>query len=115
MLRARERMRHEWRTAFAPVDVLIAPTLPTSPPRYGEDEVTLADGATVSALSAFAAPNYPASAIGLPALQLPVGVGAAGLTIGMQIIGRPLAEATVLWVGRAYEAASPFAGRVPGL
>lgn len=114
-LRARERMRREWRTVFASVDVLVAPTLPTSPPRYGEDEVTLADGSTASALSAFAAPNYPANAVGLPAVQLPVGVGTAGLPLGMQIIGRPLAEATVLRVGRAYEAVSSFAGRVPEL
>jgi aspartyl-tRNA(Asn)/glutamyl-tRNA(Gln) amidotransferase subunit A len=114
-LRARERMRREWHAMFATIDVLVAPTLPTAPPRYGEEEVTLADGSTVAALPVFAGPNYPADAVGLPALQVPVGVGAAGLPIGMQIIGRPLAEPTVLRVGRACEAASPHAGRTPEL
>jgi aspartyl-tRNA(Asn)/glutamyl-tRNA(Gln) amidotransferase subunit A len=37
------------------------------------------------------------------------------MPIGLQIIGRPFAEPTVLRIGRAYESATDWAGRAPGL
>lgn len=116
-LRARERMRGEWRALFAAsgAAVMIAPTLPAAPPRYGEDTVTYADGSTSPALAAFAGQNYAANAAGLPALQIPVGFDAAGLPIGMQIIGPPLGEPAVLRFARAYERLSPRAGLRPPL
>jgi aspartyl-tRNA(Asn)/glutamyl-tRNA(Gln) amidotransferase subunit A len=43
---------------------------------------------------------------GLPGLSLPCGFDRAGLPIGLQIIGRPFAEQTVLNVAHAYEQAA---------
>ncbi|HEY3686836.1 MAG TPA: amidase [Streptosporangiaceae bacterium] len=114
-LRVRELYRRAWRDLFATVDLVAAPTLPTAPPPYGTDTVPRADGSTIPALTAFSAYNYPANAAGLPSLQIPVGTDAAGLPVGMQLIGRPYAERTVLRAGRAYESVSPQAGRVPAL
>ncbi|HEY8415063.1 MAG TPA: amidase family protein, partial [Thermaerobacter sp.] len=47
----------------------------------------------------------PFNVTGQPALSVPVGVGASGLPLGMQIVGRPFDEATVIRVGAAYERA----------
>jgi amidase len=44
---------------------------------------------------------------GLPALSVPVGFGDAGLSMGMQLIGRPRADAKVLRIGAAYERLIP--------
>jgi aspartyl-tRNA(Asn)/glutamyl-tRNA(Gln) amidotransferase subunit A len=50
---------------------------------------------------------------GLPALALPCGFDNAGLPIGLQVIGRPFEEATVLRVGYAYEQATDWHRRRP--
>ncbi len=56
----------------------------------------------------------PASLIGLPALSVPVGFVAAGLPMGMQIIGRAGDDAGVLALGQAWHRATDWpARRVP--
>jgi amidase len=57
----------------------------------------------------------PVSLIGLPALNVPVGFGAQGLPMGMQIIGATGADAAVLAAGQAYHRATDWPGmRPPG-
>jgi aspartyl-tRNA(Asn)/glutamyl-tRNA(Gln) amidotransferase subunit A len=46
--------------------------------------------------------------VGLPALVLPCGYTAAGLPIGMQLIGRAFAEADLLHIGHQYEQSSAW-------
>nr|WP_205914578.1 amidase [Rhodobacter sp. SY28-1] len=55
----------------------------------------------------------PASLIGLPALSVPVGFGAQGLPMGMQIIGRSGDDARVLAFGQAYHRATEWPQRRP--
>ncbi len=52
---------------------------------------------------------------GQPVLQLPNGFGRNGLPLGMQIIGRPFGETTILRVGHAYERATEWHTRRPRL
>jgi aspartyl-tRNA(Asn)/glutamyl-tRNA(Gln) amidotransferase subunit A len=47
----------------------------------------------------------PVNAAGLAALSVPCGLGAEGLPVGLQLIGRD--EETVLRLGRAYEQGAP--------
>jgi amidase len=55
----------------------------------------------------------PASLIGLPALALPAGFGAAGLPMGIQLIGRDGTDAQVLAMGQAYHLATDWPGKRP--
>ena len=52
---------------------------------------------------------------GQPVLALPNGFGRNGLPLGMQILGRPFGEATILRVGHAYEQATEWHRRRPAL
>ncbi|PYN24627.1 MAG: Asp-tRNA(Asn)/Glu-tRNA(Gln) amidotransferase GatCAB subunit A [Candidatus Rokuibacteriota bacterium] len=52
---------------------------------------------------------------GQPVLALPNGVGRNGLPLGMQIVGRPFGETTILRVGHAYERATEWHPRRPPL
>lgn len=59
--------------------------------------------------------NPMANVLGCPSLALCNGFSAAGLPLGMQIMGRPFDEATVLRIGHAYEQATDWHARRPPL
>ncbi|MBI2458491.1 MAG: hypothetical protein HYV46_20470 [candidate division NC10 bacterium] len=59
--------------------------------------------------------NAPSSTFGLPALGVPMGFAPPGLPLGLQIMGRHFDEATILRVGAAYEAATPWHARRPAV
>jgi aspartyl-tRNA(Asn)/glutamyl-tRNA(Gln) amidotransferase subunit A len=52
---------------------------------------------------------------GLPGISIPCGFTKAGLPIGLQLIGKPFDEATVLKVAHAYEQATDWHLRKPPL
>lgn len=56
-----------------------------------------------------------ANVTGQPVLALPNGFGSEGLPLGMQILGRPYGEATILRIGHAYQLATRWHLRHPGL
>jgi len=59
--------------------------------------------------------TIPFNVTGNPALAIPTGFSKSGLPLGMQIVGRPFDEPTVLRIGAAYEAAAGWAARRPPL
>ena len=52
--------------------------------------------------------TVPASLAGLPGISVPAGLDSAGLPLGLQLIGRPFDEATMLRAAEALEAAAGF-------
>lgn len=84
------------------VDLLISATIPTTAPPYGATEVPFG-GEITPVLWAVNALTVPANVTGMPALTVPAGFGDDGLPIGLQLMGRPGADATVLGAGRAFE------------
>jgi aspartyl-tRNA(Asn)/glutamyl-tRNA(Gln) amidotransferase subunit A len=52
---------------------------------------------------------------GQPVLALPNGFGRNGLPLGMQVVGRPFGEPTILRIGQAYEGATEWHTRRPRL
>jgi aspartyl-tRNA(Asn)/glutamyl-tRNA(Gln) amidotransferase subunit A len=57
----------------------------------------------------------PVNVWGLPAISVPCGFTTAGLPIGLQIIGPQRREDTVLKLAYAYEQATDWHKRSPGL
>lgn len=90
------------RRLLTEVDVLVTPAAPGPAP----------EGLGSTGDSVF---NTPSSTFGLPALGLPMGFAPSGLPLGLQIMGRPFDECTVLRVGAAYEAATPWHEQRPTL
>ncbi|MEV0523388.1 amidase [Streptomyces sp. NPDC050439] len=101
--RARALMREAWAEMLGRVDVIAAPAVPMTAAKAGQESVQWADGTAEAVSDAYVRLSAPANITGVPALTLPVGKDRAGLPIGMQLMGRPHDEATVLRVGRAYE------------
>jgi Asp-tRNA(Asn)/Glu-tRNA(Gln) amidotransferase A subunit family amidase len=48
-------------------------------------------------------------------ISVPAGFTGAGLPIGIQIVGRPFAEARICRIGHAYEQAARWIDRRPAL
>jgi aspartyl-tRNA(Asn)/glutamyl-tRNA(Gln) amidotransferase subunit A len=59
--------------------------------------------------------TLPCNLAGLPGLSLPCGFTKAGLPIGLQLLGKPFEEATLLRIGRAFEREHDFHTRAPAL
>jgi aspartyl-tRNA(Asn)/glutamyl-tRNA(Gln) amidotransferase subunit A len=114
-LRVRTLIQQAWRDMFDSIDVLIAPTLAAPALRVDKPEVTWPDGSTEAATDAYVRLSAPANVTGLPALSVPCGFTTGGLPIGMQLVGRPFAEPTLLRVGHAYESATEWAKLVRAL
>jgi aspartyl-tRNA(Asn)/glutamyl-tRNA(Gln) amidotransferase subunit A len=101
--RARTLMRQEWARLLEQVDVIAAPTVPTTAVPAGQETVTWSDGTVESVSDAYVRLSAPANITGVPSLSVPVGHDGAGMPIGMQLLGRGLGEAVLLRVGHAYE------------
>jgi aspartyl-tRNA(Asn)/glutamyl-tRNA(Gln) amidotransferase subunit A len=105
--RVRTLIRRDFDRAFADVDAIVAPTTPTPAFRLGEKSD---DPLAMYLNDVF---TIPAPLAGVPALSVPCGFSAAGLPIGLQLIGRPFDEATLFQVGACYEALTDWRARKP--
>src|SRR5262244_635019 len=110
----RARVRAELDEALARRDVLLAPTTPLPAPVLGQTETRIGDAKT-DVRSALIRLTRPFNFSGHPACSLPCGVSGDGLPIGMQLVGRPFDEATVLRVADAYQRATDWHRRRPPL
>jgi aspartyl-tRNA(Asn)/glutamyl-tRNA(Gln) amidotransferase subunit A len=113
--RYRALLRSELLEAFRHVDVFVCPSLPFAATRLGETTVEIVPGQPEDMLSAIMQFTGVASLTGLPSLNVPCGFDPDGLPIGMQLIGRPFAEATLLRAGHAFQLATGFHLRAPVL
>jgi aspartyl-tRNA(Asn)/glutamyl-tRNA(Gln) amidotransferase subunit A len=94
--RVRTLIRQDFERAFEHCDLILAPTSPETAFKLGAKSgdplsMYLSDVYTVSANLA-----------GVPGLTLPCGLS-DGMPVGLQLLGRPLDEATILRVGDAFE------------
>lgn len=80
---------------LAQVDILMCPTIPIPIPLRAEADME-AKGSVFSVVPSLTRLTRPFSYLGLPVLTMPMGSDAAGMPMGVQLIGRPLAEARLL-------------------
>ena len=106
--KVRTLIRREFDQAFERFDALVTPTSPTVPFKIGEKtddplQMYLSDVCTL-----------PINIAGIPGLSVPAGF-AEGLPVGMQILGKPFSEETLLRIGYAYEQATGWQKRKPDI
>jgi aspartyl-tRNA(Asn)/glutamyl-tRNA(Gln) amidotransferase subunit A len=99
-LKARTLIRQDFTEAFKRCNIIVTPTSPTPPFKFGEKmddplQMYLEDIFTISANLA-----------GVPGISVNCGFTKSGLPIGLQIIGKPFDEETILKVAHAYERAT---------
>lgn len=119
--RVRRLIYEGFERAFERVQVMVVPTISFPAPTLEEldrgsaridgREVRLSDRRG----NLFTLCTIPFNQTGLPALSLCCGFSPSGLPIGMQIVGRPFDEETILRVGHAYERAAGWYKRTPDL
>jgi aspartyl-tRNA(Asn)/glutamyl-tRNA(Gln) amidotransferase subunit A len=103
----RALVRDDVDAALARRDVLLAPSTPITAPAVDERQVELGDGPS-DVRSALIRLTRPFNLSGHPTCALPCGFTASGLPVGMQIVGRPFDEATVLRAADAYQRLTDF-------
>lgn len=94
-LKVRTLIKQDFDKAFEKADVLLTPTSPT---------VAFKLGGIVDPLSMYLQDvcTIPINLAGVPALSMPCGF-VGGLPVGMQLIGKPLDEMTILRTAHAFE------------
>ena len=108
-LKVRTLIRQDFTEAFQDCDVILTPTSPTPPFKFGEKmddplQMYLEDIFTISANLA-----------GVPGISVNCGFTRSGLPIGLQIIGKPFDEQTILKVAHAFEQATRWHEQRPRL
>ncbi len=92
---------------FDQFDILLLPTYMHSAIRVGEYE-HLSPEETIEEIIKWIAPCPPFNATGQPAIAIPTGLSAEGLPIGVQLIGKPADEITLIAIAAQLEAAKPW-------
>ncbi len=100
--KVRALIRRDFDEAFAQCDLIITPTTPTPAFKFGEK--------TDDPLQMYLSDIYTNSVnlAGVPGLSVPCGLIDGKLPAGMQIIGKPFSEDTLIRVAHAYEQARGF-------
>ncbi|CAI9104157.1 OLC1v1002782C1 [Oldenlandia corymbosa var. corymbosa] len=108
----RRRIMHYHMEAFKQVDIIVTPTtgmtappIPQSALKCGETDLQVSG----NLMRFIVAGNL----LGLPAISVPVGYDKQGLPIGIQLIGRPWAEATILRLAATIEGIFPDTKKKP--
>ncbi len=109
-------IRSQWFTAFAAqaeVDIMALPSAQIFPFNADLPWPKTVMGRDMDTYHRWMEVVVPASLTGLPALNVPVGFGAAGLPMGMQLIGQRGTDARVLQIGQTYHDATEWPRQRP--
>jgi aspartyl-tRNA(Asn)/glutamyl-tRNA(Gln) amidotransferase subunit A len=101
----RTLVAQDFSAAFDEVDLLVSPTSPTTAFRVGEVD----DPLQMYLMDTY---TIPANLAGICGVSIPCGFD-QGLPVGLQLLGRPFAEGSVLRAAHAYEQATPWRLRRP--
>ena len=100
--------------AIIDIDVVIAPASRSMAPTIVETDLGGVPDAE-QAIQAITRFMRPVNFLGLPALVVPAGQSRSGLPIGMQLIGRPFGDETLIALGRSFQTATDHHRRIPAL
>jgi len=106
--KVRTLIANDFTKAFEDVDVILTPTAPSAAFALGEQQD---DPVAMYLNDVF---TVPASLAGLPGISVPAGLSPDGLPLGLQILGRPFDEETVLKVADVLETSADFTRHTGG-
>ncbi len=109
---AKTRLHQEMLAACSHVDALLTPGTLTPAQPFGVRSVII-ENREVPLLRAIVSATSPFNLTGQPALTVPCGRSLSGLPLALQIVGKPFDEVTVLRIGHAYEARTPWHKQFP--
>jgi aspartyl-tRNA(Asn)/glutamyl-tRNA(Gln) amidotransferase subunit A len=112
--RARHRIREALRLAYEKVEIIASPTTARVAPLLSEGVKGNGDDARHASYNQSNLLRFP-SMLGLPGCSLPCGISPENMPIGMQLIGTWFADQTVLNTALAYQNATDWHTRRPGL
>ena len=112
-LRARTELWQRVRAFMERHDLLVLPTTSVQPFPVDQPYPTEINGTPLEHYIHWAFLTYGITLTGLPAISGPAGFTRGGLPVGLQIVGRRRREVDVLRAAAAFEAAAPWAGRIP--
>jgi aspartyl-tRNA(Asn)/glutamyl-tRNA(Gln) amidotransferase subunit A len=107
--KARTLIKNDFERAFERVDVIAAPVAPTTAFRFGEH------GDDPLAMYLEDIFTLPANLAGIPALAFPAGFDAAGLPVGIQLMGPHFQEQRLLRIAHAYQQETDWHLRSPAV
>ncbi len=113
--RARRTLIEQTRAAMADLDLLLLPASAVMPATIEESLRTMPMGPDWERVLDRGRFTSPYNLTGLPAIAFPGGFSADGLPVGLQLVGHPWQEVTVLRAARAFERVRPWADRRPPL
>ena len=96
-------LRQQILDALEKVDVLVLPTGPVTAPPVESVPGIESKEHSLTGLAGRISFTGPFNLAGTPAISVPCGFSAAGMPMGLQIVGKPFDEETVLRVAHAYE------------
>ncbi len=107
--KVRTLIRRDFLNAFETVDAIVTPTSPAPACNLGEKT---ADPLQMYLLDIF---TISANLSGICGISVPCGFTRSNLPIGLQLLGKPFGEQTILNVAHAYERNTPWHRRRPQL
>lgn len=109
----RTALWHRVRAFMETYDLLILPTVAIPPFPVEQPYPTEINGKPLDNYTQWFFLTYGITLTGLPAISIPCGFTRDGLPVGLQIVGRRRQEAAVLRAAAAFEAAAPWADKLP--
>jgi len=111
--KGRTALYHRVRDFFGKYDLLLTPTVALPPFPQEMIYPKEINGQPMKNYQEWLYLTYAITMTGLPAISIPCGFTSEGLPVGLQIVGRRLAETTVLKAAAAYEAITPWKDKRP--
>jgi aspartyl-tRNA(Asn)/glutamyl-tRNA(Gln) amidotransferase subunit A len=111
----RAALRQQILDALQKVDVLVLPTGPVTAPAVESFPGIQSKEHALTGLAGRISFTGPFNLAGTPALSVPCGFSSTGMPIGLQIVGRPFEEETVLKLAYAFEQSTDWHNRRPSL
>jgi len=100
--KVRQLIKNDFDNAFTKVDAILTPSTPSSAFKIGEKKN---DPISMYLNDIF---TVPANLAGIPAISVPIGHDKNNLPLGLQLIGKPLGEQTLLNLALSMESKSNF-------